>query len=630
MLVETYLRRGKRHLERMLLDPKVRSVLSGAVWGGGGYLLSAAGLGDAPLPAALGAICSARSWQAVLMTLGAMTGYVAFWGSAGLPGLVWSAAGGLLAVLVGSREESRQQPLMIPAIAAFLTAVTELVFWFFLGDKTPLPVRIVRVMLTFACGVLFTQASRCRDPITDWLCGGVAALALARVELGPVRLGYVFSGMLSAAGAFPAAALAGLGLDLARVTVLPMTAGACLAYFLRMVPWDRRWQSFAMPAVALAIVSAALGSWDRGALAGVALGGALGVVLPAQPAFARRRGQTGAAQVRLELSARIMVTLRQTLSEAQSPPIDREALFQKAVRRACGNCPVRKSCHAVLSPALLEDPLEADCRRQERLVEQLRQSREQLRLLKADRKRRQEYRLALEQQYGFLERYLKTLADSLPRGVPERRAAFRVEASARSRSRQRANGDRCLAFPGTECCFFILLCDGMGTGLGAAQEGQQAANLLRQLLTAGFPAEHSLSTVNAMLALRGCAGGVTMDLAQIHLDSGVAEVYKWGAAPSYVLGRRGAEKIGTATAPPGVTVGADRPVREKLSLRRGEVLILLSDGVDGEESFRRFDLSPDAPPGELAARILEMGGSGGEDDATAAAIRLRPVSLGVS
>ena len=59
-------------------------------------------------------------------------------------------------------------------------------------------------------------------------------------------------------------------------------------------------------------------------------------------------------------------------------------------------------------------------------------------------------------------------------------------------------------------------------------------------------------------------------------------------------------------------------------------MVLLSDGVDGEEALGHADLSPDLPPGELAAKLLEMGSGKAEDDATAAVIRLRPANLSVA
>jgi len=164
----------------------------------------------------------------------------------------------------------------------------------------------------------------------------------------------------------------------------------------------------------------------------------------------------------------------------------------------------------------------------------------------------------------------------------------------------------------------------MGTGLGAAREGQEAGGLLRQMLGAGFPPEHALKTVNSLLALKGAAGAVTMDLAEVSLETGIVHIYKWGAAPSWVLTRRGAEKIGTATPPPGIGVETIRMAVEKLSLRRGELLILLSDGVEGEEIPHLSGISADGPPGMVAAKILEQCCGQGEDDATAAVIRLRP------
>ena len=160
--------------------------------------------------------------------------------------------------------------------------------------------------------------------------------------------------------------------------------------------------------------------------------------------------------------------------------------------------------------------------------------------------------------------------------------------------------------------------------------GLIVAALLRQMLTAGFPPDHALKSLNSLLALRGCAGAVTVDLAELRLDIGHACLYKWGAAPSWVLTRTGAEKIGTASPPPGISPQRAAESVEKLSLRRGEVLILLSDGAADPEELQLSDLAPDLPPGELAAKILNGEYGAGEDDATAAVIRLIPLSLAPS
>ena len=627
--METYLRQGRRRLQRWALEPRVQTLGKILAYGGSGFLLSAASLNGFPQPIAMGLICGGIGWQAVCMCLGSVLGCGVFWGMAGLQAMVWSLTGGLMALLMGNREEIKTRPLLLPALAGVMVAVTGLVFLLGWQDDTPVLQYFLRVSVAPASVLLFTKVLRKRDAAADWIAGGVAVLALAQVVPIPyLGLGYVAGGILAVSGAFPAAALAGLGLDLAQVTAIPMTAVLCLAYFLRLPPYPVRYLKYAAPAAACLAVMAVCGTWDFMPLTGLILGGVLGIFLPPRPEVFHRRGETGVAQVRLELAAGVMSEIQQTLLETTPDPIDEDALIQKVRDRACAGCSARNTCgdRARLTSEILRRPLDFTCRKTGRVLGELRRSQDQLRGIKADRERQGEYRNALIQQYQFLGEYLRELADELPRRGRVR-TSFRIEASARSVGKERVNGDRCMAFAGTGCRYYVLLCDGMGTGLAAAQEGQSAGSLLRQMLTAGFPAEHAFRSINSILALRGRAGAVTLDLAEISLDSGRAAVYKWGAAPSWVLRRTGAEKIGTATPPPGLSVTRTRETVTRLSLRRGESLILLSDGVDAESALRRGGISPEEPPGELAARLLKKGK--GEDDATAVVIRLQSTGASI-
>lgn len=633
MMVETYLRRGQRSIQRWMLDPSIRLICGILTYGGSGFLLSGASLTGTYQPLAVGLICALTGWRAITVCLGAMIGYPFFWKAQGRQGLVWAAAAGMLALLAGGREETREQPLMIPVITAFLTAVTGSVFFFLLRESVPVSLYLLRILLTFGSGVLFTQSSRQKDAVSGWLIGGITVLTLSRIAPVPwLRLGYVAAGIIGIRSTFPAAVVAGLGLDLAQVTQIPMTAVLSAAGLIRMIPFDKRWQHYASAGFSCIAVMFGCGTWDLTPLPGLLLGGAVASLLPPQPNATPRRGETGSAQVRLELCAAVMEHTGQLLRDVTLPPIDQEAIFQNALDRACGGCSARTACtqRQTVTSQVLGDPSQVTCRKQGRLQPELRRARDQLRYLQRDRQRLGEYRHAMQQQYRFLEAYLRSLADHLPRSSHKVRPAFRVEAAARSRGKERANGDRCLAFPGTDCRFYLLLCDGMGTGLEAAREGSATASLLRQLLGAGFPAEHALRSVNSLLVLRGSPGASTIDLAEVHLDTGITVIYKWGAAPSWVLHRSGAKKIGTASPPPGIDLNRSRETVEKLSLCRGEALILLSDGVDGEDVLHRLSVTPDAPPGELAAEILEKGCARAEDDLTAAVLRLRPVNLGTS
>ena len=258
---------------------------------------------------------------------------------------------------------------------------------------------------------------------------------------------------------------------------------------------------------------------------------------------------------------------------------------------------------------------------------EMRRSQEQLRTIRADRDRRQEYHWAVVQQYQFLSEYLQDISDALAQRTNPPRQWYQPEVAVCSASKEPANGDRCLWFAGVECRYYILLCDGMGTGEEAAREGKRTGSMLRNLLAAGYPPEYALRTINNLCALQGKAGAVTIDLAELRLDTGKTTIYKWGAAPSYLISHGEPVRIGTATPPPGLSVKDGRETVERLSLRRGETLVLLSDGVDGEAAMRRASEMTRKTPGELAPKVLQYGKGNGSDDATAAVVRLYPLTL---
>ncbi len=114
-----------------------------------------------------------------------------------------------------------------------------------------------------------------------------------------------------------------------------------------------------------------------------------------------------------------------------------------------------------------------------------------------------------------------------------------------------------------------------------------------------------------------------MDLAEVRLDTGQTRIFKWGAARSLLLRRGRAERIGDVTLPPGMSVGEWGQSEARLSLGRGETLVLLSDGA-AKELPGLAERAADVSPGELAEYIVRE--ASGEDDATAVVIRLQPLA----
>ena len=603
------------------------------LWFGGGCLLAAAAVEGRFQPLALGLLCAGTGgWNAVAAALGAALGYLWFWGRGAAQAMFWLGAGLAVNLGLGDAGISRRQKLMLPACAAVIVAgggVLWLVRW---GDETPIPVYLTRVALALCATAIFRAFLERRGSWADWLAQSLLVLALSQIAVLGVNLGFAAAGYFAAQGALASAALAGLGLDLAHPRGVGMTGAMCLSFCLRLIPSRPRWLDALAPALAYIPVMALSGRFDLSPVPGLLLGGALRLALPGLGRLEprKRRGEHAVAQLRLEQMALALRHMEQSLLLTAPVSPDRGAVLDRASRAACDFCPERRGCRGRLEelpeglleqPGLGEEDLPRGCRKPTRLLGELRRGQEQLRRMKGDRKRLESYQCAARDQYAFLADFLQNLAEDLGSRQEVRTHRFTPEVAMSTRSHREENGDRCLWFAGTGSDYYILLCDGMGTGAGAARESREAAELLKRMLQAGFPAEYALRSLNSLAVLRELGGCTTVDLVRLHLDTGRGTLYKWGAASSYLLKNGQLRKIGTASPPPGLNVQARETV-DRLSLSGGEVLILLSDGA-GEDVLLRTEWTAPVPsPGGLATALVERGAEEG-DDATVAVVQLR-------
>ena len=632
--LQAYAQKASVRVRTWGLKPEVHLALRALGYFAGGFFFSAARLAGAYLPLSMAFLLSCRGYGALLAASGGLLGYLAFWGGTGQQGYFWIVLALPVALLLADRRILQRMPLLLCSTAAAIVAASGVIFQQLGLEEPGIGIYVLRVALALGATRLLGLVMQGRNPMLDWIAGALGVLALCQVAPSPwINPGIFAAGLLACSGAFPAAVLAGLALDLGQVCPVPMTAVLALGYLVRFLPKCSRGLRVGALGFVYVSVTLILKTYYSYPLPALVLGGLVGVLLPLQGNTQHRRGETGVAQVRLEMAAGVLAQTRQLLMEVEQPEVDEDGLMHRAAERACAGCSYRKSCKdakriAKLPGLLLHKSLLSPqelpivCRRSGRYLAELHRAQEQLRSIRADRERQKEYRTALTQQYRFLGDFLQDVSDSLGRRTETVTRQYDPEVSVFGNRPEADNGDRCAYFAGTGSKYYVLLCDGMGTGMGAVREGQAAVEILRRLLGAGFPAQHALRSLNSLCALRDRAGAVTVDLAEICLDSGRVTLYKWGAAPSYFLTREGAERIGQPGPPPGISLEHTREETEQFSLKRGQWLILASDGVDSTEALACCRACRQESVAELATRILHSGPTDGTDDATVAIIRL--------
>ena len=140
-------------------------------------------------------------------------------------------------------------------------------------------------------------------------------------------------------------------------------------------------------------------------------------------------------------------------------------------------------------------------------------------------------------------------------------------------------GDTVVHFKTDKGKYYVILCDGMGSGCDASRESRITADLLSGFLKAGFSKNIAINLINSTLALKMDREGFsTIDLCEIDLRSGKAEFIKIGGAQSYIKTENNIETISSKGMPAGImeSITADNIKKE---LYDNDMIVMVSDGV---------------------------------------------------
>lgn len=201
--------------------------------------------------------------------------------------------------------------------------------------------------------------------------------------------------------------------------------------------------------------------------------------------------------------------------------------------------------------------------------------------------------------------------------------------AARKKSGETVSGDAGTYFKRADGKLYVLLCDGMGSGPEANRESSLAVRLMEQFLQAGVEARQALVTLSSALALRGedSGGFTTVDLLQVDLFTGESELFKLGAAPTYVKKGAAVQRFTGSSLPAGLGEGGQPPLDQfSLRLAPGDCVLMVSDGVCGAEDDQwvreRLAAFDGASPKDLARELITHSPQEATDDRTALVIRL--------
>ena len=195
---------------------------------------------------------------------------------------------------------------------------------------------------------------------------------------------------------------------------------------------------------------------------------------------------------------------------------------------------------------------------------------------------------------------------------------------------QKVCGDTVIHFQ-RENSYFVILCDGIGSGQAARDISSLSAQLFAEFLGSGIDKKSTVNIINSALALNSDQESFSSaDILEIDLFTGKAEFFKIGCAQSFIKRGNKISEISSRSLPVGILENIEFEP-QSFDIMPGDIILMVSDGISEaaggimkNDWIKRILLS-DADGGEaLAKRFIEgaRSRSAYSDDMTSIVIKI--------
>jgi stage II sporulation protein E len=161
----------------------------------------------------------------------------------------------------------------------------------------------------------------------------------------------------------------------------------------------------------------------------------------------------------------------------------------------------------------------------------------------------------------------------------EDKYVLQVGSSKIAKEGSEVSGDCSLQIKLADGKYLLAIADGMESGEKARECSKLTLRLIKQMLSAGFDNEDSISMINSRLNLLNNAERFsTLDVSILDLYSGKIEILKNAACNTYIKNKKNIKKITSKGMPIGIINKVDVQT-ENLDVQDGDIIVMCTDGV---------------------------------------------------